>query len=89
MFRPSQLRGKEADPIEGEFWLVKSKNYQAFLAAIGLFWLFFTVLAPVVEAVFACVVFAAVLVYVLNVLVVVILVAEVVIVLFRCASACQ
>ena len=33
--RPLQLRGKQADPIEGEFCLVKSKNYQAFLAAIG------------------------------------------------------
>ena len=34
-FRPSQLKVKQADPIEGEFCLVKSKNYQAFLAAIG------------------------------------------------------
>jgi len=33
--RPSQLKVKQADPIEGEFCLVKSKNYQAFLAAIG------------------------------------------------------
>ena len=35
LVRPLQLRGKQADPIEGEFCLVKSKNYQAFLAAIG------------------------------------------------------
>ena len=34
-FRPSKLKVKQADPIEGEFCLVKSKNYQAFLAAIG------------------------------------------------------
>ena len=44
-FRPSQLKVKQADPIEGEFCLVKSKNYQAFLAAIG------TVVVVVVEVV--------------------------------------
>lgn len=30
-----QQRARKSDPIEGEFYLVKSKNYQAFLAAIG------------------------------------------------------
>ena len=29
------MRVRQEDLIEGEFYLVKSKNYQAFLAAIG------------------------------------------------------
>ena len=35
LLRPRQLRVRQEDLIEGEFYLVKSKNYQAFLAAIG------------------------------------------------------